>query len=93
MKDARGYELRDGDICLIPVRVSNIHTGHASAVSLLARRTDGAKDTFYVDTGTLFKADQELVDHVRAAEVSQHKPVEETPQPPVTEEEKPQGDG
>jgi len=52
MRDAKGRELKAGDLLLIPVRLMELYpdNGHcdASARSVFGRRPDGSGETIYV---------------------------------------------
>jgi hypothetical protein len=61
MHDAKGRDLKVGDIALIPVRIKQLVATedycNVSAESLYGRRPDGAKETFgAINTGVILRA-------------------------------------
>lgn len=61
MHDARDRELRVGDIVLIKAQITELHATedycNVSAVSVLGRRPDGAKEMFgAINTGVMLRA-------------------------------------
>ena len=61
MHDAKGKELKLGDIVLIPARITQLHPTedycNVGAESIFGRRPDGAKETFYaINTGVMLLA-------------------------------------
>ncbi|MDQ2083205.1 hypothetical protein RA307_23725 [Xanthobacteraceae bacterium Astr-EGSB] len=61
MHDAKGRELKAGDTVLIPATIKDLYPTdeycNVSAVSLLGRRPDGAKETFgAINTGVMLRA-------------------------------------
>lgn len=61
MHDARGRELKVGDLVLIPARVTELYPTedycNVSAESLYGRRPDGSKERFgAINTGVMLRA-------------------------------------
>lgn len=61
MHDAKGRELKVGDICLIPVRIKNLQAFddycNSDFESVYGRRPDGAKEHFSaINTGVVLRA-------------------------------------
>ena len=73
MHDARGKELKVGDIVLIPARIRELYTSedycNVSAESLLGRRPDSMKESFSINTAVLLRANDvlDLIDIVMPA--------------------------
>lgn len=61
MHDAKGRELKVGDVVLIPAVLLDVYTGedycNVKAESAIGRRPDGAKEQFYaINTGVMLRA-------------------------------------
>jgi hypothetical protein len=61
MHDAKGRELKEGDLVLIPARIKTLSPGedycNVSAESAIGRRPDGAKESFSaINTGVMLRA-------------------------------------
>jgi hypothetical protein len=61
MHDAKGRELKAGDVVLIPARVTELYAGedfcNVQAKSILGRRPDGAHEIFSaINTGVMLRA-------------------------------------
>jgi hypothetical protein len=61
MHDAKGRELKEGDLVLIPARVKTLSPGedycNVSVETTLGRRPDDAKETIHaINTGVLLRA-------------------------------------
>jgi len=61
MHDAKGRELKVGDIAMIPVKITELHATedycNVSAKSLFGRRPDKEKETFSaINTGVMLRA-------------------------------------
>ncbi len=61
MHDAKGRELKAGDVVLIPARIKELYPTddycNVSAESVIGRRPDGAKETFSaINTGVMLRA-------------------------------------
>ena len=63
MHDAKGRDLRVGDVVLVPAKITQLSPSedycNVSAVSILGRRPDGHKETFSaINTGVMLRANQ-----------------------------------
>lgn len=61
MHDAKGRELKEGDIVLVPARVKTLMSSNdfcnVIAQSIFGRRHDGQKETLYaINTGVVLRA-------------------------------------
>jgi hypothetical protein len=78
--DCKGRKTEEGDYALIPVRLTRIHTGHASAVGLIPRADDNGFDTFYVATSGVILCTEETIRSVKQAKFERpEKPAPELP--------------
>jgi hypothetical protein len=63
MHDAKGRELKVGDVILIPARITQLSPTedycNVSASSLFGRRPDGSRETFgAINTGVMLRANE-----------------------------------
>lgn len=61
MHDAKGRELKVGDIVLIPAKITQLSDStpdycNVTAQSVFGRRPDEAKETFCINTGVMLRA-------------------------------------
>jgi hypothetical protein len=60
MHDAKGRELKAGDVVLIPAVIKSLYAGedycNASSESVIGRRPDGSKETYAFNTGVMLRA-------------------------------------